>query len=389
MIYTPAKEVRVGSSPDVTGSVDLASFLHYLYRRRNVMIIACVVALTLAGTVSFFLPKKYTATSSILIEPPAGNDPRGATAVSPVYLESLKTYEHFATSDSLFQGALEHLQLRRMYARTPIEALKRQVLKVSKPKETKILEISATMTDPMKAQQFAQYIAEQTVAMNRSLESAAVRDLSGEAEVLVRAARTRLDNARRARESYIAHEPIASLEAELAGLTELKSRVDRDLLDSHLELAAYQARSDSKPPDKSQPTEGGSFRGEIAALKAEISTLERHSQELASKINAETARLEERKHERESLDKEAQTAQSQYEAAVSRNTDILSSASFRGERLEIIDPGVVPERPSSPNIPLNLVVALLASGIASVMYLAACFGYSRTHALRYSGEDER
>ena len=34
-------------------------------------------------------------------------------AVSPIYLESLKTYEHYAESDSLFQNALDRFGLRR------------------------------------------------------------------------------------------------------------------------------------------------------------------------------------------------------------------------------------------------------------------------------------
>ena len=46
---------------------------------------------------AFCFPKRYTATATILIDPPAGGDPRIATAVSTVYLESLKTYELLAT----------------------------------------------------------------------------------------------------------------------------------------------------------------------------------------------------------------------------------------------------------------------------------------------------
>ena len=37
-----------------------------------------------------------------------------AMAVSPIYLESLKTYEHFADSDSLFQKAVEQVRLRAL-----------------------------------------------------------------------------------------------------------------------------------------------------------------------------------------------------------------------------------------------------------------------------------
>ena len=43
----------------------------------------------------------------------------------------------------------------------------------------------------------------------------------------------------------------------------------------------------------------------------------------------------------------------------------------RGERLRIIDPGIVPERPSFPNIPLNVLIALFAGAVLSVLYLMA------------------
>ena len=131
---------------------DALEFAGYFRRRWAVVAATCGVAALIAGAVSLLLPKRYTATASILIEAPAGNDTRVATAVSPVYLESLKTYEHLASSDSLFVRALEHLHLRESYEGTSIETLKRRVLKVAKLRETKILEISATLEDPAKAQ---------------------------------------------------------------------------------------------------------------------------------------------------------------------------------------------------------------------------------------------
>ncbi len=77
-------------------------------------LVAAVVAAALATSllVSLVLPKKYTARALLVIEPPAGSDPRAATAISPIYLESLKTYEHFASSDHLFFQAVEKFQLR-------------------------------------------------------------------------------------------------------------------------------------------------------------------------------------------------------------------------------------------------------------------------------------
>jgi uncharacterized protein involved in exopolysaccharide biosynthesis len=87
--------------------------------------------------------------------------------------------------------------------------------------------------------------------------------------------------------------------------------------------------------------------------------------------------VEQRKHQREVLDSELQDARAQYESARVRNNDILSSAAFRGERLDIIDPGVVPERPSSPNLPLNVAIAVLMSALGWLLYVAIGFSYAR------------
>src|SRR6267154_2015905 len=94
---------------------DGLNFGRYLWRRWNVTAIACVTALAVTGAVSVLLPARYTATATVLIDLPGGSDPRASTAVSPVYLESLKTYERLAASDTLFARALDDLHLRERY----------------------------------------------------------------------------------------------------------------------------------------------------------------------------------------------------------------------------------------------------------------------------------
>ena len=49
---------------------------------------------------------------------------------------------------------------------------------------------------------------------------------------------------------------------------------------------------------------------------------------------------------------------------------------YRSERLQVIDPGIVPERPSSPNIPLNVLVALFAAAVLSFLLLTLRFSYA-------------
>ncbi len=79
-----------------------SSLMEYIRRRWVTIAIACAVALGIALTSSLTLPKRYTATASLIVQAPGENDPRASTAVSPIYLESLKAYESMASSDTLF-----------------------------------------------------------------------------------------------------------------------------------------------------------------------------------------------------------------------------------------------------------------------------------------------
>ncbi len=56
---------------------------------------------------------------------------------------------------------------------------------------------------------------------------------------------------------------------------------------------------------------------------------------------------------------------------------MLSSAQFHGERLQIVDPGIVPDQPSSPNTLLNLAGALILSLAGSLIWLMIRFSQAR------------
>jgi uncharacterized protein involved in exopolysaccharide biosynthesis len=160
---------------------------------------------------------------------------------------------------------------------------------------------------------------------------------------------------------------------------DLKLRVNRDLSDAEVELAAATARAKAQVASKSS-LNGSVTSDDLAALQAQVSSLREQSKKLEIQVTSYSALFEKRRQQRELLDKEIQAAQAQYESAQLRKTELLSSTAFRGERLEIIDPGVVPERPSSPNIALNLLVALVGSLGCSVLYLALRFSHLRVYS---------
>jgi uncharacterized protein involved in exopolysaccharide biosynthesis len=358
-------------------------FAGYLWRRRALLAIACTSALTLAGIGSVLLPARYTATASILIEPPGGNDPRSATAVSTVYLESLKTYERLASSDTLFEHALDELHIRQRYPGVSTESLKRRILEVSKPASTTILDISATVSDPKSAQALAQYIAERTVALQVSLDRQTDEDLSKEPQRIFDAAKARREAAEKAKDQFTKATPLEALDKEVLLTGELKLEVGKELARARAELANYIGQQQAPQPNDIGEGQSGWTRFQITATRTKIRDLESQDRQLLQALNAKGSLLEDLRRKRDALDAELKSARADEEAENTKLSDVKSSSAARGVRLKILDPGIVPQRPSFPNLPLNLAVALVLSLLASIGYVAIRFAYDRTRDTRH------
>jgi capsular polysaccharide biosynthesis protein len=355
----------------IDGEFDALDFVGYVRDHWLVVTIACGVAVGLAFGVSKVLPRKYTATASILIRPPGGSDPRAATAVSPVYLESLKAYESFASSDTLFARAIDAVHARDGNRSVPIEILKRRVLKVSKPGSTAMLEIDATLEDPKKAQALALYIAEKTVELSHSLDTRSSDDLTSEFRAQFDAAKARHDRALQALNAFGLAQPIDTLGNEVQETADLKFRLERDLEVARTDLADYTAQN---PPDAD---EAQWLRNHAASTRARVTALELQTRQLADLLAKKTPELEGRKMRRDALEDDEKTAAAALEIANRRLNEMLTTARAIGEQLQIVDPGIVPQQPSSPNTMLNVVAALLVSLVGSVVYLAFRFGHAR------------
>ncbi|MCU1273000.1 MAG: lipopolysaccharide biosynthesis [Bryobacterales bacterium] len=272
-------------------SFELFRYLDHLRRRWRVIAVACGVAGGVALTGALLTTRQYTATARLMIEPPAGSDSRGALAVSPIYLESLKSYELLASGDKLFADALEHFKMPRSM---PMDQMKRSVLKITMPRNTRVLEISITLHDPVQAKALALYIAEQSVKLARDMYLGTERELEKDAQQQLTEARDRMQRA----ENAWAH------------------------------LASGPA---TQAPEH--------------AAEVDMAQAQRYAARLA------------------------------FESAEKRLEEVRSASGYRGERLTVIDPGVVPERPSWPKIPLMVLAALVIALAGSLLYLTFEFNY--------------
>jgi uncharacterized protein involved in exopolysaccharide biosynthesis len=351
-------------------SFDAFEYVDYLRHRWRVIAAACGVALLLSGGVSLLLPKRYTATASIVIEPPGGNDVRLSTAVSPVYLESLKTYERFASSDTLFARAADRFHLLESSGPS-LETLKGRVLKVAKLRDTKILEISATLPDPKTAQRLVEYLADETVKSSRVESMESDTDFVGKAQKQTTEAHLRLEQVQKQTAELSASAPIEALQSEVDAAVELQGKVQQQLVAAEADIAEYQQQAQA----------GGQFASEqLQGARARAALLQKRSEDLAHDIQQKGKALASRMAQREQLQTETKLAQSSYEALSNRLHDLEVTAGSHAEQLRVIDPGIVPQRPSSPNIPLNVAVALFLALAASVAYLSLAFAYRRKPA---------
>jgi uncharacterized protein involved in exopolysaccharide biosynthesis len=359
----------------MTAPFDTFRYIGYLRSRWRVIVLSCATATAMALAVSAAMTRQYTATARIVIEPP-GTDLRAAVAVSPIYLESLKTYEQFATSDSLFRTAVDRFRLRSLLGNRPIEALKKSVLKAGLLRNTRILEISATLPDPRRAQQLAQFVAESAVGMSQGLVQDGDRDLFGGMERQQQETHERVQAIEAAWAGLVAREPVDALEAESENSTALQSTLEEQLSNVELEIADAAERAQKATAGDAEEIrrQESSARARRDQIRGQLNTLKRESIEREKLLGLRMAH-------RQRLETERKAAQAQLAAAETQLREARGGAAYRGERLKIIDPGIVPERPSSPNIGLNTAVAFLLGLILPVIWLTLQMSYRDQQAL--------
>jgi capsule polysaccharide export protein KpsE/RkpR len=344
-------------------SFDVFEYIDFLRARWKFAGLACGVAIVLALAAGFLIPKRYTSTATILIDPPAGGDPRIATAVSTVYLESLKTYELLATNDELFMRAAASFHLRGQ-DESPIESLKRRVLKVDKLRDTRALQITVTLPDPKTAQAVAQFIAEGAVQLSRTggkeADEAMVQDAAQAAET----AKAQLTEAETAWQKVAGAHSTEALRSEVSDDSFLKSHVEEQLLDEQTVLAGLA----KGPTDQTR---------DIDASRARVQLLQQQLEALTRTMDAKSAALAQETAREEDLQAVLTFARTAYEAAAQRLVSLRISRGARTEWLHVVDPGIIPQRPSSPNVPLILIGAAALALFGSWLYLTLSFSLTR------------
>jgi uncharacterized protein involved in exopolysaccharide biosynthesis len=352
---------------------DPLEYLNFVVARWKFAAVCVVTALVVAAGICVLTPNQYTATATLTIEPAAASDPRASAAVSPIYLESLKSYEQFAASDSQFLKACEKFGLLTGPKPPSVESFKRRVLRVDKLKDTKVLQISVTLADPRKAQAVAQYLAEEAVTLNRSIALDNDRRALGALTAQLEQARINLNRVR-VEQARIMAQAQPALWQEIRALADVLQGLEERSAEAAIETAELSARAQSFSPSfPEQEDVRGHLAGTVARqkqLNLERSSIEKRIAEKSDALAAVDVR-------RDNATAQLSSAEAEYRDLERREGELSASAGLRTEQLRIVDPGIVPQRPSYPEPVLVLAAATLLSLMAALAWLTLQYGLAR------------
>ena len=238
-----------------------------------------------------------------------------------------------------------------------------------KPTDTKILEIEVTLNEPKLAQSVVQFLAEETVEMSRQENTAADREMLDQAEKQTAEAAHKLQEAQAASANLAVRAPVEAIQGAVAR--------SADSLTT-LRPAAVEAEAEAAGIEEQAKRGGDPFVTErLPQMRAQAAALNQRVAEMERAIDENTALLSRWGAEKRNADTDLTAAETAYRAASARLQEARATAGMRVERLRVIDPGIVPQRPSFPNLPLNVIVAALLALIVSLAYLSIAFGYRR------------
>ena len=167
------------------------------------------------------------------------------------------------------------------------------------------------------AQQFVNYVAEETVKLSRGESAATDREVTGEAERQATEAGQRLERAQQASIDNATREPNGALQPQIEAEVDLLEKVHQSLIEARGDIAEYQEKPD--------------YARELPGLRAKAAELEKKSAELDKSIRQKSAQASQWAAKQQSWRRgELKMAQTASESSAARH---FASYGRRRERL--------------------------------------------------------
>lgn len=418
----------------------LQQFLFILRARYKAALLTLLVTVAATAIISLVLPKQYTASAAVVV------DVKSPDAVSGLMLQGLMTPGYMATQIDIINSdrtAKAVVKLLRMDSSTTIQQqwmeatkgkgqlldwlanLLQKNLDVKPSRESNVININYTGTDPDFAAAVANAFAQAYINVNLDLRLAPAREYATFFDEQTKSARSKLEKAQQALSDYQQKNGITSaddrLDFETAKLNETSSQLTgiqgqttdsqskrqnakadtvAEVMQSPLvnglksDIARLEARLTEsnvnlgKNHPQTQRTEA-----ELATLKAQLdaetrkitSSIEttyqvskQREQQLQGALGAQKSRvlvLNKQRDELNVLRRDIESAQRTFEAMSMRASQSNIESQTNQTNIAVLNPASAPPEPSKPRVLINILASiflgtLLGVGLALVLELA-------------------
>ena len=378
-----------------------------ILRRRGRLIVFGTLACRLAaGVFSLLQSKIFEATTYLLVSESKLADLTSRNAAY-VYYDLLRSYEMFINNDYLIQKTVEHFQLQQPpYELTPDRFKRRRILQVELPKNTRLLQVSVEFPEPQLAADIANYFASNAVAFNEEMNT---RDAQRTRESLKQQLDQALQAMEKSRQTLLEFSKTSGLEElreSVWNLLEEKSQAESQLAQLNTDLSRVSARRrglgeelqkqapkielkrsiaenpivkeslSAGNPEKSAVPPTALVKEEsvnpvyqqvqsllvetdveLLGLKAAAQAVERAAEDRRRKLAVLLREKALKESTQDRLTQEQKLASDSYETLSKQYQGAWMNVSARSTDLKVIAPAVVPERPVSPRLSLNVVIA--------------------------------
>ncbi len=314
-----------------------------------------LVVMILAGAVSFFLPKTYRASTTLLIsESKMGIDGVISNFFNPRFYY---TFEGLVKNKKLLKEAMIKFGLDKAPYNLKMESFL-EMVNVGLVRNTRLITLSVELDDPVKAADIANHIASEAVALNGRINMDDAGSAMRFMKEQVASVGADLTRSEQTLMEYKAQSRIKELETDVETLLYTKADLNLRRLDAEVrkrEIAALGAASDSD----AQPVT-------VAQLDALIESLD----EMLSKVEADLEEKQKILAERELRIEKLLTLfdadQTSYRRVNTRLGENPTRVTEKFQEIRVIDPAIPPYYPEWPK---KKLLVIIAGGLA---FLAAC-----------------
>ncbi len=391
----------------------LSRRMEALYHHRKWILGGIILASLTALVVSLFLPNIYRATTYVLVS----ESKIEASSQNAMWQYSLiRTYVPFVDSDALIGRAIRDLHLDQSPYGLTVDSFRRhRYLDVDVPKGTRLLEIDVEFPDARLAADLANYLAQNAAGFNNELTMRETQSTQAFLKQRLDQSAKHLAEIEAERLTIKKNATLEEREKQISILLDEKAQVDGQVEQYRIARAQKEAqvkalaeqlakqpqilslkKSVTSDPFVQHVVEkgGGNADGQLAVTEESLSTVHEHLQQqyaeaLASArsneaaaqtgesdlaaINAKIGRLLQesivRKSEVERVDRQYQIAKEDFETADRSYQNASVAVTAQSQDLKQLAPATPPQRPVSPNVVLNVVLATFLSG--ALLSLAA------------------